>query len=146
MLLTSILCKCMERVVAEELTTMVGESLDPLQFAYKPRRGVEDAILALLDTVTRHLDSQHSFVRILSMDFSSAFNTLNINTLLHHLQQLQFNPTLMLWIKEFLRNRPQHARVHCVTSTNTILNTGVPQGCVFPFLYTQMRSPARSME
>ena len=61
--LTSILCKCMERVVAEELTTMVGESLDPLQFAYKPRRGVEDAILALLDTVTRHLDSQHSFVR-----------------------------------------------------------------------------------
>ena len=67
---------------------MVGESLDPLQFAYKPRRGVEDAILALLDTVTRHLDSQHSFVRILFMDFSSAFNTENINTLLLRLQQL----------------------------------------------------------
>jgi hypothetical protein len=77
----------MERVVAEELNTMVGESLDPLQFAYKPRRCVEDASLAL-DTVTRHLDSQHSFVRILFMDFSSAFNTENINTLLLRLQQL----------------------------------------------------------
>ena len=102
--------------------------------------------VAVADTVKRHLDSQPSFVRILFMDFTSAINTVNINTLLHHLQQLQFNPTLMLWIKEFLRNRPQHARVHCVTSTNTILNTGVPQGCVFPFLYTQMRSPARSMD
>ena len=104
---------------------MVGESLDPLQFAYKPRRGVEDASLALLDNVTRHLDSQHSFVRILFMDLSSAFNTVNINTLLHHLQQLQVNPKLMLWIKEFLMNRPQHVRVHGVTSTNNILNTGM---------------------
>lgn len=46
---TSILSKFIERVVAEELTTMVGESLDPLQFTYKPRGDVEDASLALCD-------------------------------------------------------------------------------------------------
>ncbi len=34
--LTSVLCKCMEKVVAGELTT----NLDPLQFAYKPEQGV----------------------------------------------------------------------------------------------------------
>ena len=71
-----------------------------------------------------HCDKE-SFVRILFMDFSSAFNTVIINTLLHHLQQLQVNRTLMLWIKEFLMNRPQHVRVHGVTSTNNILNTGM---------------------
>ena len=63
-------------------------ALTSIYHPYKPRRGVEDASLALLDNVTRHLDSQHSFVRILFMDFSSAFNTENINTLLLRLQQL----------------------------------------------------------
>ena len=116
---------------------MVGESLDPLQFAYKSKRGVEDASLTLLDTVTRHLDSPNSFVRILFMDFSSAFNTVNINTLLHRLQQLHVNPTLTLWIKEFLKDRPQHVRVNGFKSTNAILNTGVPQGCVLsPVLFS----------
>ena len=34
-------------------------------------------------------------------------------------------------------NRPQHVRVHGVTSTNTILNIGVPQGCVLsPILFS----------
>ena len=135
--LTSILCKCMERVIVGELTTTIGESLDPLQFAYKPKRGVEDATLHLLDTVTKHLDSQNSLVRILFMDFSSAFNTVNISTLLHRLQQLQVNPALTLWIKEFLKDRPQHVKVQGATSTNVILNTGVPQGCVLsPILFS----------
>ncbi len=52
--LTSILCKCLEKVVAGELTSKVAEYLDPLQCAYKPKRGVEDASLTLLNTATRH--------------------------------------------------------------------------------------------
>ena len=92
-------------MVADEIITMVGKGLDPLQFAYKSKRGVEDASLTLRDTVTRHLDSPNSFVRILLMDFSSAFNTVNINTLLQRLQQLEVNPTLTLWIKEFLKGQ-----------------------------------------
>lgn len=116
--LTSILCKCMERVVTRELTTMVGERLDPFQFAYKPKRGVEDASVTLLDTMARHLDSPNSYVRILFMDFSSAFNTVNTNTLLHRLQGLQVNTTLVLWIKDFLKDRPQHVRVNGFKSSN----------------------------
>lgn len=76
----SILYKCMERVVSWYLTTMVGKSLDPLQFAYKVKWGVDDADLTLLDTVARHLDSLSSYVRILFMDFSSAFNIENKQT------------------------------------------------------------------
>lgn len=94
--LTSILCKCMEKLALEELIFMVGESLDPLQFAYKSKPGVEDARLTLVDTVMKHLDSSNSYVRILFMDFSSAFNTVNINTLLNHLQGLQVNTTMIL--------------------------------------------------
>ena len=55
--LTSILSKCMETVVCDHLTAMVVDRLDPLQFVYKAKRGVEDACWTLLDTVCRQMDS-----------------------------------------------------------------------------------------
>lgn len=57
--LTSTLCKCMERVLSDQLTTIVGDRLHQLQFAYETNRGVEDACLTLLATVSRHPDSLH---------------------------------------------------------------------------------------
>ena len=112
---------------------MVGESLDPLQFAYKSKRSIEDAGMTLLDTVIRHLDS---FVRILFLDlslhliqwtstlFCAASNSCKWTQLWH-------------WIKELLKDRPQHVRVKGFKSTNTILNTGLPQGCVLsPVLFS----------
>lgn len=78
----------MERVVCQQL--------DPLQFAYRVGHGVEDAILILLDKAAKHLDSK-ILQRNLFMDFSSAFNTVNINTLLRRLEELQ-HQTLILWI------------------------------------------------
>ncbi len=99
--LTSILCKCMERAVCTLLLGELSDKLDPLQFAYKAKRGTEDASLMLLDTVTKQLDSTHPHTRILFMDFSSAFNTVNTNTLLHCLSDLLVDPALILWIKDF---------------------------------------------
>lgn len=93
--LTSILCKCMERVVADQLVAELSDKLDPLQFAYRAKRGTEDASLRLLDRATKQLDSTHPQTRILFMDFSSAFSTVNNNTLLHHLSDLQIHPTLI---------------------------------------------------
>ena len=47
--LTSTICKCMERLVCNQLTTSLSNRLDPLQFAYKAKRGVEDATLHLMN-------------------------------------------------------------------------------------------------
>ncbi len=112
-------------------------SVDPLQFSYKTKRGVEDTSPTLMDRVTRHLDSPNSYVRILFVDFSSAVNTVKANTLLHHLQGLQVNTTLVLWIKDFLKDRPQHVRVDGFKSRNIVLNTEIPQGWVLsPILFS----------
>lgn len=54
--LISVLGKCVEGVVCDHLSSMVAERVDPLQFAYKAKRGVEDACLTLLDTVGNQLD------------------------------------------------------------------------------------------
>ena len=80
----------------DRLFRMVAGRLDPLQFSYNAKCGVEDATLTLLDTVTRQLDSSYPHTRILFMDFSSAFNTEHIFTLLHYLVGLQVHPTTIL--------------------------------------------------
>ncbi len=135
--LTSILCKCMERAVCTLLLGELSDKLDPLQFAYKAKRGTEDASLMLLDTVTKQLDSTHPHTRILFMDFSSAFNTVNTNTLLHCLSDLLVDPALILWIKDFLKDRPQHVFLNGFKSSTMDLKTGLPQGCVLsPILFS----------
>ena len=50
--------------------------LDPLQFACRAGKGVDDAKLLLLDRLYRRLERPQSHARILFADFSSAFNTM----------------------------------------------------------------------
>ncbi|KAL7827773.1 hypothetical protein AOLI_G00309250 [Acnodon oligacanthus] len=66
----------MERLVLDQLRPIVQPFLDPLQFAYQPRLGVEDAIIYLLNCVYAHLDKPASTVRVMFFDFSSTFNTV----------------------------------------------------------------------
>ena len=50
--------------------------MDPLQFAYQPDIGVDNAIIFLLDRSLSHLEKPRSTVRIMFSYFSSAFNTI----------------------------------------------------------------------
>lgn len=77
-------------------------------WTHKAKRGNDDASLVLLDTVTKQPDSAHPDKRILFMDFYSAFNTVTNHMLLHLLSDLQVQRSLILWIQDFLTDRPQH--------------------------------------
>ena len=54
----------------------VPPSLDPNQFAYRAEKGVEDALLTLTNNIYEHLVQAKSLVKIVFIDFSSAFNTI----------------------------------------------------------------------
>ncbi len=78
-----------------------------------------------------------SYVRMLFIDFSSAFNTIIPQQLTHKLVQLGLNTSLCNWLLDFLTGRPQAVRVSINTSSTITLNTGAPQGCVLsPLLFT----------
>ncbi|KAK0147386.1 hypothetical protein N1851_013149 [Merluccius polli] len=47
--LTSLLMKSFEKIVKSELLGRTAHALDPMQFAYRAHRGVEDATLTLLN-------------------------------------------------------------------------------------------------
>ena len=116
---------------------VVSPQLDPYQFAYKAKSGTEDAVACLLHTLLQHLDSPGHYARVLFVDFSSAFNTIQRHLLITKLHHLHVPPHLIRWIHSFLSDRPQTVRVGNTTSPTIIINTGAPQGCVFsPFLYT----------
>ncbi|KAI3363440.1 hypothetical protein L3Q82_012057, partial [Scortum barcoo] len=135
--LTSTIMKCFERLVKSFITSSIPDSLDPLQFAYRPNRSTEDAIALTLHTALSHLDQRDTYVRMLFIDYSSAFNTIVPSKLVTKLRDLGLNSALCDWILNFLTGRPQAVRMGSTTSSTLTLNTGAPQGCVLsPLLYS----------
>ena len=141
--LTYIIAKCVERLVCNQLIKSVANHMDPLQFAYRAKRGVEDAILTLFNLIASQLDTSGTAVRVLFMDFSSTINTIQPHVLIKTLLNLEVNPDLILWIRQFLCDRPQRVRMNgslCrypVLSDEIVVNTGAPQGSVLsPILFS----------
>ncbi len=99
--ITSILCKTMERVLVDHLTTTVASVLDALQFAYKSDRGTDDAVLTLLDSVSKQLALPKGYARVLFVDFSAASNSMKLHILLTRLADLNIDKGLILWIRGF---------------------------------------------
>ena len=75
-----IVMKCFEKIVLYHLLDLTKGMHDPFQFAYKPNRSIEDAILTLLHNTFLHTNNPKSYVQIIFSDFSSAFNTINYIT------------------------------------------------------------------
>uniref|UniRef100_A0A8C1LL36 Reverse transcriptase domain-containing protein n=1 Tax=Cyprinus carpio TaxID=7962 RepID=A0A8C1LL36_CYPCA len=135
--LTPILMKCFERLVMHHIKSALPPSLDPFQFAYRSNRSTDDAISTTLHSALTHLEEKDSYVRMLFIDFSSAFNTIIPQQLIHKLVELGLNTSLCNWLLDFLTGRPQAVRVGSNTSSTITLNTGAPQGCVLsPLLFT----------
>ena len=142
--LTSIVMKCFEKVVLSRLVPRIQPHADPLQFAYKRDRGSDDATLTVLHHAFTHLDHKGSFGRILFIDFSSAFNTIQPHVLAHKLTQAGVNAKLVLWIVNFLVERTQKVHFQNFVSSSMTTSTGSPQGTVLsPFLFTLYTNDCR---
>jgi hypothetical protein len=135
--LTDVLSKCLERVGLSLLMPIVEHAIDPLQFAYIRGRSTADAVTTALHRITSHLDARSSnTARVLFLDYSSAFNTIQPHLMVNKLNNLNVPEILQLWILDYLTNRTQYVRTSCEKSRSRVLNTGAPQGCVLsPVLF-----------
>lgn len=107
----------------------------PKSAAAKSRkiRSTSDALSSVIHTALTHLESGDSYISLLFLDFSSAFNTIIPQTLANKLL-LQGLTRFSNWILDFLTHR---IRIHGISSSPIILNTSSPSGCVLsPLLYT----------
>ena len=163
--LTSHLMKVFERLFLKKIRPLVHDFQDPLQFAYRAKIGVDDALLYLTNSVYSHLENSSSYVRIMFFDFSSAFNTIQPHLLAQKLKNMCIHPNIIKWVTHYLTDRPQYVKLqnnrsanssHTNTSRNTAAHitsdtittfTGAPQGTVLsPFLFTLYTSDCRFNE
>ncbi|KAK3511482.1 hypothetical protein QTP70_008951 [Hemibagrus guttatus] len=121
--------KSFERLVLAYLKNITGPLLDPLQFA-SPGRQTGPFIL-------QHLDKSGTYVRLLFVDFSSAFNTIIPTLLQTKLTQLSVPSSICQWITSFLTDRHQLVKLGKFKSNSRTTSTGAPQGCVLsPLLFS----------
>ncbi len=71
------------------------------------------------------------------MDFSSAFNTIILDTLQNKLTQFSVPTSICQWITSFLTDRQQLVRLGKFSSSTRTISTGAPQGCVLsPLIFS----------
>ena len=134
--ITSVIMKVFERLVLTYLKSCKSLVLDCNQFAYRHNRCVEDAVSHTLHSILEHLDKPKTYVRILFIDYSSAFNTIVPQKLFDKLSR-SIDQSLCFWLLDFLLLRPLIVQFNDTLSDIITLSTGAPQGCVLsPFLYS----------
>ncbi|KAK3554539.1 hypothetical protein QTP70_025393, partial [Hemibagrus guttatus] len=135
--LTSVVMKSFERLVLAYLKNITGPLLDPLQFAYRANRSVDDAVNMGLHFILQHLDKSGTYVRLLFVDFSLAFNTIIPTLLQIELTQLSVPSSICQWITSFLTDRHQLVKLGKFKSNSRTTSTCAPQGCVLsPLLFS----------
>ncbi len=123
--------KVFERLLKNHICSSIPVTLDLLQFAYRPNRSTDDAIFQVLHSSLTHIDSKKgNYVRLLFIDYRSAFNTIVPINLAFKLTDLDLNSSLCDWIQDFLTGRPQVVQMGQFTSNSITLSIGAPQGCV----------------
>lgn len=110
--LTSIVIKCFEQMVKTLICSFLPAALNPLQFAYRANRSTDDVITLALHTALNHLEAKKNYVRMLFIDYSSAFNTIIPTKLVTKLKDLGLNSHLCNWILDFLIGGKKLAASH----------------------------------
>jgi len=90
--------KCFKRLIKDYICAFLPPFMDPLLFAYRPNRSTNDAVSQVLHSSLSHLDSpKGGYVRMLFIDYSSAFNTIVSTRLAVKLIELGLNTPLGSW-------------------------------------------------
>lgn len=93
------------------MESSLSNNIDPLQFTYRHNRFMADAISLALHSSLEHLEKRDTFIRLLFIDYSSAFNTINPSKLISKHLELGISTHLCNWILDFLTNRLRSVRI-----------------------------------
>ena len=140
--------KIIERLFLSRIQPHVCSSgnFSPTQSAYRRHHSTETALLHTLDYVYHSSDNRQPTI-VVSLDFSSAFDTIDHAILLSRLNDcFGLSGNALAWVESYLQNRYQCVQLGQAASPYTLCLTGVPQGSVLgPLLFSCYVSPISSI-
>jgi hypothetical protein len=134
--LTQSVSRICEKVLWNIIFPIVSLSLSRNQHGFLPNRSTATNLLSCYDIITNLLDNG-KFVDVLFLDFSKAFDKVDIDILISKLLKFKIDNTLVKFLSVFLIGRQQ--RVVCRESLSMFkaVTSGVPQGTVLgPLLFS----------
>ncbi|KAM4729063.1 uncharacterized protein FYW61_011840 [Anableps anableps] len=109
--------KFFEKLVRSHITSCLPFTLDPHQFASRTNWCTADAIATTLHTTLTHVEQRGSYIRLLFLDFSSAFNTIILSRLVSKLGDLGLPHIICCWIMDYFTDCSKRVRVRSHLST-----------------------------
>ena len=105
--LTSTLSKVLEECVVDWITEDICDKIDAKQFGSLKGGSTTKCLLDMLHNWLSNIDKQGNLLRVCLLDFSKAFDRININILIEKLLNLGVRRCLIPWICNFLSYRKQ---------------------------------------
>ena len=129
--ITSILCKCMERIIKNHIFEYMKENFLFSQKQYGFITGCSTVLqlINVFDNWTLGLDNGN-YVDVIYMDFQKAFDMVPHKRLINKLESYNISNELINWIKAFLTDRKQKVAVNDKESKWHNVTSGISQGLV----------------
>jgi hypothetical protein len=132
---TSVLLKLFEKMLLTRIAPVLPGS-DPLQFAYRQSRSTLDAVAYLVHAVASALDRKAKAVRLLFLDYTNAFGSVDRGILLQQIADGGVDPCLVKLLQDYFTNRSQFTCFNGQVSSPLPTYAGLPQGAILsPFLF-----------
>ena len=143
--ITPVLSRVLEKlVVGTYIYPALANPPSPLnfddQYAFRPTGSTCSAIIHLLAVITEMLRN-NSYVRVVALDFSKAFDTVRHQTLATKLACLKIPDNIYNWLISFLEDRMHCTKLSGVQSSFLSISASVIQGSAMgPSAYAVMAS------
>ena len=133
----SFFSKVFERIVYDYLFDFIctNSILYDYQFGFRPGHSTQQAIITLIDKITKSLDNG-DIVISLFIDLKKAFDTVDHRIRLRKLYAYGIRGTMLKWIESYLSGRTQYVVFDGQESEIHGIQYGVPQGSILsPLLF-----------
>ncbi|KAK2724151.1 hypothetical protein QYM36_000869 [Artemia franciscana] len=135
--LTSCLCKLMERLIKKIVLPEIEKVVQPEQLGFLPQSSTIDCLVRLEYQIKQGFCLGKETLAVF-LDMTSAFDRVNIPTLMAKLKKLNISPQIVEWIGNFLTERKIEITLenHSSGFFSTPNNVGLPQGGILsPLLF-----------
>lgn len=135
--------KILEKVICRQLVDYLerNDILPTLQSGFRRHHSTATALVSVLDDVLHAQDDGKVTIMVL-LDFSRAFDAINIGLLLAKLRFYGFEEAVVSWFASYLQDRHQiveirNERENLIRSRRSPVDRGVPQGSILgPILFS----------